>query len=98
MVGNSAGIPPEFRGIPDSGRFFESIFPISFPIPIGKKGSRLFFFFFTMTEPIPAINFRVFSAGKFRNSVFGSGIPDSSSPRNRNPKSEFPTKLGPRMT
>jgi len=34
-----------------------------------------------------------FSAGKFRNSELGSGIPNSGSPRNWNPKTEFPTKL-----
>ncbi len=34
-----------------------------------------------------------FSAGKFRNSELGSGIPNSGSPRKRNPKTEFPTKL-----
>ncbi len=33
-----------------------------------------------------------FSAGKFRNSELGSGIPNSGSPRKRNPKTEFPTK------
>jgi hypothetical protein len=41
----------------------------------------------------------LFSAGNFRNSELGSGIPDSGRPRNRNPKLEFPTKLrrlGPR--
>ena len=34
-----------------------------------------------------------FSAGKFRNSEIGSGIPNSGSPRKRNLKTEFPTKL-----
>ena len=34
-----------------------------------------------------------FSAGKFRNSEIGSGIPNSGSPRKRNPKTEFPTKI-----
>ena len=33
-----------------------------------------------------------FSAGKFRNSELGSGIPNSGSPRKRNLKTEFPTK------
>jgi hypothetical protein len=34
----------------------------------------------------------LFSAGNFRNFELGSGIPDSGRPRNRYPKSEFPTK------
>jgi hypothetical protein len=34
----------------------------------------------------------LFSAKNFRNSELGIGIPDSGRPRNRNPKSEFPTK------
>jgi len=34
----------------------------------------------------------IFSTGKFRNSELGNGIPNSGRPRNRNPKSEFPTK------
>ncbi len=34
----------------------------------------------------------LFSAGKFRNPELGNGIPNSGRPRNRNPKSEFPTK------
>jgi hypothetical protein len=38
----------------------------------------------------------LFSAGKFRNSELRSGIPDSGRPRNRNPKSEFPTKISTR--
>jgi hypothetical protein len=90
------GIPPEFCRNSAEFRipvvFLSRFFRFRFRFRSEKKVPAFFFFFFTMTEPIPAINFRVFSAGKFRNSVFGSGIPDSGSPRNRNPKSEFPTK------
>jgi hypothetical protein len=41
----------------------------------------------------------MFSARKVRNSELGSRIPNSGRPRNRNPKSEFPTKpiLAPRL-
>ena len=92
------GIPPEFRRNSAEFRipvvFLSRFFRFRFRFRSEKKVPAFFFFFFNMTEPIPAINFRVFSAGKFRNSVFGSGIPDSGSPRNRNPKSEFPTKFG----
>jgi hypothetical protein len=45
LVGNSAGIPPEFRGIPVSGPFFQSIFPVWFPIPIGKLIPAIFLIF-----------------------------------------------------
>jgi hypothetical protein len=51
LVGKSGRIPPEFRGIPNSGPFFEPIFLICFPIPIGKWFPAIFLIFRNRYSP-----------------------------------------------
>jgi hypothetical protein len=56
-----SGNPPEFRGIPDSGHFFESILSYSNSDSDRKVLSH---HFFNILEPIPAIKFPTFFSQK----------------------------------